>query len=461
MTPETLCVHKDRPIREAIACMESGGLQIAFVVDAEGRLEGVVTNGDLRRYFLKHHDSDRPVSACMNRAFHAVEADAPREKLLKIFDLGYHAIPALDAQGRIREIHTRAMSARAESPVLARARAPVRMSFCGGGSDLTQFFIDHAAAVLSCTVALYAHVTLIPRADARIRIFSQDIDREEDYPSLAALQAAPEKGLVATVIAVLAPTGGFDLYLRSDFPVGSGLGGSSAVATATVAAFNELRQDRWNTYDIAELAFQAERLCLGVAGGWQDQYASAFGGLNLIEFEHAGNRVHPIRLEEHTKNELETCLMLVNTGMTHDSNRLHEVLREEWQAESAAGESAQTALVQQNVALCRRMHHDLIRGELIAFGRALQETWRLKKAFFPAASTPQLDRIHDAVLAAGALGGKLLGAGAGGFFLFYVEPQHRRAVIRAVEAQGCVTTDFRFEPQGVTSWRSKISGLPA
>ncbi|MDR0717774.1 MAG: CBS domain-containing protein [Azoarcus sp.] len=449
---QKLCVRTDSRVKNAIQCVESGKLQIAFVVDATGRLEGVVTNGDIRRYFLENSDADRPVSECMNRDFHTVELNAPREKLLKIFDLGYHAVPALDAQGRIREIHSRGMFARPESPVLARARAPVRISFCGGGSDLTHFFLEHAAAVLSCTVRLYAHVTLIPRGDGRIRVFSQDIDKEEDYASFDALREAPDKGLAATVISVIAPGGGFDFYLHSDFPAGSGLGGSSAVATATVAAFNELRQDRWNTYDVAELAFQAERLCLNIAGGWQDQYASAFGGLNLIEFERGDNRVHPIHLEERTRNELEACLMLVDTGMRRDSGKLHDALRREW-----AAESAHTSLVQQSVALCRQMHHYLVRGELDCFGRALHEAWTLKKTFFPAASTPRLDRIYDDARAAGALGGKLLGAGAGGFFLFHIEPQRRRDAIRAVEALGCTTIDFRFEPQGVTSWRSKIS----
>src|SRR5690606_37851444 len=129
------------------------------------------------------------------------------------------------------------------------------------GADLTYFFIDHPAAVLSCTVGLYAHATLIPRDDGKISIFAEDLGHEEHYNSLAELLAVGDKSLLATIVAVIKPKYGFDLYLRSDFPVGSGLGGSSAATTATIAVFNELRQDRWNTYEIAELAFQAERLC--------------------------------------------------------------------------------------------------------------------------------------------------------------------------------------------------------
>jgi len=450
---QTLSIAEHQSILDAVECIEAGALQIAFVVGADHRLLGVVTNGDVRRYLLQGGHTDLPVTACMNRRFRSVPVGTPREDLLKAFDLGYTALPGLDADGRLMEVYTRQMAASAETPVLARARAPVRMSFCGGGADLTYFFIDHPAAVLSCTVGLYAHTTLMPREDgeARIRIFAEDLDREEDYESLTELLDAPEKSLLATIVAVIKPKYGFDLYLRSDFPVGSGLGGSSAATTATIAVFNELRQDRWSTYEIAELAFQAERLCFGIAGGWQDQYASAFGGFNLIEFENQRNMVHPIRLENSIRNELESCLVLCDTGISHDSGRLHELQRQEIEAESS-----QTELLSASVALCRRMHRHLIRGELRAFGLCLDEAWCLKKRFSSAISHGRLDDIYAAALDAGALGGKLLGAGGGGFFLFFVQPQHRQRVVNAVRSLGCQTQNFRFESSGVTSWRTKI-----
>lgn len=448
---QTLSIGEGQSILDAVKCIEAGDLQIAFVVAGDHRLVGVITNGDVRRYLLQGGQTDLPVTACMNRDFRAVAMGTPREDLLKAFDLGYNALPGLDTEGRLVEVYTRQMAASAEVPVLARARAPVRMSFCGGGADLTYFFIDHPAAVLSCTVGLYAHATLLPREDGYIRIFSEDLGREEHYSSLGELLGSNEKSLLGTIVSVIKPAYGFDLYLRSDFPVGSGLGGSSAATTATIAVFNELRQDRWNTYEIAELAFQAERLCFGIAGGWQDQYASAFGGFNLIEFENQRNLVHPIRLEDAILNELESCLVLCDTGIAHDSGRLHELQRKEIEAESR-----QTELLSASVALCRRMHRYLIRGELRNFGLCLDEAWQLKKRFSSAISHDSLDDIYSTALAAGAIGGKLLGAGSGGFFLFYVQPQYRQRVVHAVRALGCQTQNFRFESSGVTSWRTKI-----
>lgn len=445
-------IYTHQTILEAVECIESGDLQIVFVVDNGYRLVGVLTNGDLRRYLLQGGATDVPVTECMNTQYRSVKVGAAREEMLKIFDLSYNAIPVVDAQGLLVDVVTPSLlAANQEVPVLARARAPVRMSFSGGGSDLTYYFVENPAAVLSCTVGLYSHATLIPRTDEVIRIFSEDLDTEEQYESVDALLAHTGKGLLATIVSVIKPSYGLDLHVRSDFPVGSGLGGSSAVATAVIAAFNELRRDRWSTYEVAELAFQSERLCFGIAGGWQDQYASAFGGFNLIEFKEGRNLVHPIRLDDSICNELEECLVLCDTRISHDSGKLHVQQREEMESKQAQG-----LLLTESVSLCRQMHHHLIRGELLEFGRSLHQGWMLKRQFSRAVSDGVLDQIYECALSAGALGGKLLGAGGGGFFLFYVQPQHRHAVTEKVRELGCRTTDFRFESNGVTSWRTKI-----
>jgi D-glycero-alpha-D-manno-heptose-7-phosphate kinase len=269
---------------------------------------------------------------------------------------------------------------------------------------------------------------------------------------MADLQARLDRpSLLAATVAVIRPSAGFDLYVRSDFPVGSGLGGSSAVTTAIVAAFNELRLDRWTTYEIAEVCYQAERLCFGVAGGWQDQYASAFGGFNLIEFDGTRNLVHPIRLEDPVVNELEECLILCDTLMPHDSGRIHTEQRIEFDGNGKASE------LKAAVDLCRKMHRHLIRAELVEFGRDLHAAWQLKRGFAASVSNVRIDEIYAAAMQAGALGGKLLGGGGGGFFLFFVQPRCRKAVTEALRSAGCRMSAFRFESKGVTSWRSKLT----
>lgn len=387
----------------------------------------------------------------MNSSYRSVGLDTSREELLKLLDLGFHVIPRVDGDGRLVDLVTPEYDlASPEAPILTRARAPVRLSFSGGGSDLTYYFVDRPGAVLSTTVALYSHATLIPRADNEINIYSEDLGTHERYGSLIELLKGESRGLLSSAVSVIKPSFGFDLYVRSDFPVGSGLGGSSAVATAVVAAFNEMRLDHWTTYEVAELAFQAERVCFGIAGGWQDQYASAFGGFNLIELGGEKNLVHAIRMEPATLNELEECLILCDTQIKHDSGELHTKQRESFSHQDKAGN------VEEMVDLCRKMHKHLIRGELLDFGRSLGKGWEIKRRLSAGISSETLDAIHKAALKEGALGGKLMGAGGGGFFMFFVQPQYRQRVTQKLRAMGCRISSFRFETEGVTSWRTKV-----
>ena len=446
-----LQVYESDTVLSAVERIEGSRIQSVFVVSPDNVLLGIITNGDVRRFLLHGGDMNSRVTECMNVDFRCVTANASTEELLKLLDLGFSAIPKLDDKGRLVDLVTHEYElASPEAPVLARSRAPVRVSFGGGGSDLTYYFIDYPGLVLSTTVALYSHVTLIPRADQSINIYSEDLGTSSHYASLLELLENSLHNLLTAVVSVIKPTYGFDLYVRSDFPVGSGLGGSSAVATAVVAAFNELRIDHWSAYEIAELAFHAERLCFGVAGGWQDQYASAFGGFNLIELDERRNLVHALRLEQSILNELEECLILCDTGIKHDSGNLHEQQRATYSAED---KSSQMQLV---VALCRTMHRHLIRGELIEFGKCLHQAWELKQGLSKGISSPQIQSIYDAALSAGALGGKLLGAGAGGFFLFFVKPQDRGEVTKMLRSLNCKISTFKFETQGVVSWRTKI-----
>lgn len=448
---EQLTLLCTRNVLAALKRMESSRFQIVFIVDEDGTLLGLITNGDLRRHLLSGGSTSDPVTTCMNRQYRSVSVDASREELLKLLDLGFHVIPRVDANGKLVDLVTPEYDlASPEAPILTRARAPVRVSFSGGGSDLTYYFVDRPGAVLSTTVALYSHATLIPRADKEINIFSEDLDTHEHYASLIDLLGSANRGLLRAVVSVIKPVYGFDLYVRSDFPVGSGLGGSSAVATAVVAAFNEMRLDRWTTYEVAELAFQAERVCFGIAGGWQDQYASAFGGFNLIELDGKKNLVHAIRMEPATLNELEECLILCDSRIKHDSGALHA------QQRASVTQDDKAAHVTQMVDLCRQMHKHLIRGELLDFGRKLDDGWQLKKSLSSSITSPQIDTIYQAARDAGALGGKLLGAGAGGFFLFFVQPQYRQQVAQRLRDLQCKLSSFRFETQGVASWRTKV-----
>ena len=448
---EQLSIAESTKLIIAIEKIESSQFQIVFIIDDNRSLVGIVTNGDLRRHLLHGGSVLDSVLECMNRDFRSVSINSTREDILKLFDLGLGVIPKVDLEGRLLDLITRDYDlASPEAPVLARSRAPVRVSFIGGGSDLTYYFVDHKGLVLSTTVALYCHAALLPRGDEKINIYSEDTGSSSHYPTLSDLLADQQRDLLGSVVSVLKPKYGFDLYVHSDFPIGSGLGGSSAVSTAIVSVFNELRLDRWSSYEVAELAFLAERLSYGVIGGWQDQYASTFGGFNLIELDNKKNLVHAIRLEATIINELEECLILCNTTIKHHSGELHKLQRETF-----AGENS-SLLLTQIVSLAREMHHNLIKGELLDFGRCLDKAWQLKRGLSDSISNDTLDNIYTAAIASGAVGGKLLGAGAGGYFLFFVLPQHRRTLSETLRNLGCTLTNFKFESEGVTSWRTRL-----
>jgi D-glycero-alpha-D-manno-heptose-7-phosphate kinase len=261
---------------------------------------------------------------------------------------------------------------------------------------------------------------------------------------------ATEHGLLSTTTSLIKPDFGFEMHVACEFPVGSGLGGSSAVVTSIIAAFNELRIDRWTAYEIAELAFQAERLCFRVAGGWQDQYAAAFGGFNLIEFLPSGINVNPLRIPDEVLFELEESLVLFNTGVAHNSSDLHKIQKAEMATSHGDATLAQLA------EFCLEMNRALARSDLRRFGEGLHEAWLLKKQTSSAVSSSEIDLIYEKACGAGALGGKLLGAGGGGHILFFVPPGARANVIKALKPLSCQPMTVRFDTKGAHSWRARV-----
>jgi D-glycero-alpha-D-manno-heptose-7-phosphate kinase len=437
---------------EAIRCVEHSALQTAFVVDDDHILVGIVTNGDIRRFLLSGGVISDPVTATMNRGFRAIHVDALREEALKLFDVGYSVVPRVDDAGRLVDCitpHHQNFVERSGQTVV-RARAPARIGFAGGGTDVTYFFSRRKGLVLNAAIARYAVTTLIPRITSEVDIYSEDLGTHQRFESVRTMCDAGGHNLLSATAALIRPDFGFEMRVVAEFPVGSGLGGSSAVTTSIVAAFNELRLDRWTPYDMAEIAFQAERLCFKVPGGWQDQYAAAFGGFNLIEFMSSGITVSPLRLPKDVVFELEESLVLFDTGVTHNSGDLHKIQK----SEVSGGGRDET--LGRLIEYCVRMNRALARGELRKFGEGLHEGWMLKKETSSKVSSNEIDRLYDAAREAGALGGKLLGAGSGGHLVFYVPVGARAQVVAALTSLGCKHFNVRFDLNGAHSWRAKV-----
>ena len=438
-------------MREALSIIESNKHGIILTIEVGGCVVGLATDGDIRRKLLEGVSLDEPIGLCANQNFIWESPSTSRELLMKKLDHRIRVIPILNSDRRLIGIVSRDnLPIQTEEAVYARARAPVRISFGGGGSDLTQYFADQNGAVINTTISLYSHATLRLRNDRKIIISSHDLDdtiQADDLESILDLNG--RFGLIQALLKVVRPDFGFELFLHSDYPMNSGLGGSAAISAAVLGCFNQFRLDQWDQHELAELAFQAERFYLGVSGGWQDQYATVFGGFNFMEFRMDQNIVHPLRIHNDTLLELEESLILCDTGLAHDSGGIHDDQREQMH------QKAIMQKIQSNVDLTYQIRNHLLRGRLLQFGQALDDAWQIKRQLSTKISTVQLDEIYNDALKHGAIGGKLLGAGGGGFFLFYVPPFRKFELMKHLSAQAIKPRPFRFEHQGLLAWKMR------
>jgi D-glycero-alpha-D-manno-heptose-7-phosphate kinase len=328
------------------------------------------------------------------------------------------------------------------------ARAPLRISFAGGGTDVPPYPQTHGGAVLSVTIDRCATADLRPRADGDYHVESRDLRARAAF-------APDELGfnghldLVKAVLRDLAarrPGRGLDLTLATDAPPGSGLGSSSALVVAMLAAVGAATGRRWSPAELARTAYQVERVDLKIEGGMQDQYAAAFGGLNFIEF-HGEDRVdvQPLHVPGEVLEELERSLLLAWSGQSRTDGG---ILRRQVDG-VLAGSAESLATLGALKALAETMRDALLGGDLATFAEGLHQGWKQKRRLATGIATPHLDELYAVGRAAGAAAGKVLGAGGGGFMLFSTPPGRRERVTQALEAAGAPCAPVRFDLRGV------------
>ena len=335
--------------------------------------------------------------------------------------------------------------------MIIRAKAPLRISFAGGGTDLPYWYEEHGGAVFSSTINRYAYATLYPRDDRLIRIQSVDLGYFVNYDIDEGPMRDGVLDLAKTAIHRLGAERGMDIDVRSDAPAGSGLGGSSALTAAVIGAVAAYTGQTLDAYDLAELNFEIERHDLGIAGGKQDQYASTFGGFNLIEFYKDRVLVNPLNIGRDILNDLEAHLVLCYTGRCRADLGLveqHVKMYREGRVDTVQG-------MRRLYDLVFEMKEAVLKGRLHEFGELLHEAYVNKKRMNPNVAAGTIcDRLYDEALAQGATGGKLLGAGGGGYLLLYVQTHRQHAVRQALTALGGQFTDFAFDDLGLQTWRS-------
>ena len=339
-------------------------------------------------------------------------------------------------------------------PVL-RARAPLRVSFAGGGTDVPPFPELEGGVVLSSTINRYAYATLRPREDGNVTVRSLDYGESVDFgvddPVVFDGRLDLPKAAIARVrqFPGALPSLGFDLFLHTNAPPGSGLGSSSAVVVNVLALVARHCGMDLTPHELAEVACRLEREDLGIPGGLQDQYAAAFGGFNFMEFHAERVVVYPLRVAESTLHELEHNMLLAYTGHSRASDHIiqDQVSRFVHQdADALAGMRAQKEIA-------HAMKEALLRGEVSGFGELLGQAWREKQRMSSRISTPLIDEAVAAALSSGALGAKVTGAGGGGHMVLVCEFERKHLVAEALIGLGMTVSEFTFSRQGVTTWR--------
>lgn len=341
--------------------------------------------------------------------------------------------------------------------MIVRARAPLRLGLAGGGTDVAPFCDLHGGYVMNAAIDKYAYATVddSPTGQAEFHALDHGVSIAWNPDEVVRGQGGLQL-LTGVYLRICQDfLGGRRPPLRvrtfSDAPPGSGLGSSSTLVVALVTAMVEYFSLAMGEYEIAHLAYQIERVDLGMAGGKQDQYAAAFGGFNFMEF-HAGDRVivNPLRIKDWVLAELEASLLLYFTGVSRESARIID----EQAHNAATGVQSSVDAMHELKNEAVQMKEALLKGDLPAFARTLQKGWEAKKRMAHSISNPMIDAVEAVAADHGARATKVSGAGGGGFMMFVCDPCDRVRLSRALAAQGGNLVDFHFNPQGAIAWRA-------
>lgn len=347
----------------------------------------------------------------------------------------------------------------AVEPHMVRARAPLRLGLAGGGTDLSPYCQLYGGAILNVTIDRHAYAFVSARNDGRTCFAALDIGREDIFHASDALTAETSLVLHQGVYRRICKdylggeTPPLSIQTTVDAPAGSGLGSSSALMVALVEAFRARYALPLGRYEIAHLAWEIERVDLGLAGGRQDQYAAAFGGVNFIEFL-PDDRVivNPLRLVPGAIEEIESSIVICFTGQSRSS---HDIIVQQTSGVSSADSQAIEAMHQLKID-AHEMKLAFVHGDIRGMAEVMQRSWIAKRATAKGVSNEAIDSLHVLAAQNGALAGKISGAGGGGFMMFFVRPEDRQRLIGALRAVGGDATAVAFTHSGSVTWTATI-----
>jgi D-glycero-alpha-D-manno-heptose-7-phosphate kinase len=341
---------------------------------------------------------------------------------------------------------------------LIRSRAPLRLGLAGGGTDVSPYCDIHGGYVLNATLDRYAYSVIKILDEPVVRFVSIDQKIEDVRPLLACFELSGTLDLHKAVYNEIIKryNGGkpipLELSTFCDAPTGSGLGSSSTLVVGMIKAFIELLNLPLDDHAIAQLAFKIERIDCGFQGGRQDQYSATFGGFNFMEF-YADNHavINPLRIKDWILSELEASLLLYYTGVSRESAKIISAQSTNIKSGNIAATDAMHGIKREAL----KMKECILRGDFEGIVKSMLDGWENKKISAKTVSSPHIEEIHTEVMGAGALAGKISGAGGGGFMMFFVPLEKRRDVIRILNNFDGQVSNCHFTKHGTQAWRVK------
>ena len=340
--------------------------------------------------------------------------------------------------------------------MIYRSKAPLRLGLAGGGTDVSPYSDIYSGAVLNATIDQYAYCTIEETISDTIVLIALDLDQQKRYASVLNLPIDGHLDLIKGVYNRIVKDFGitkplsFKITTYCDAPPGSGLGSSSTMVVAILKAFTEWLNLPLGDYDMAYLAYQIERIDLGLSGGKQDQYAATFGGFNFIEFSKDERViVNPLRIKRWIIDELEVSMVLFYTGESRSSDKIIK----EQQKNTREGKKLPIQAMHRIKKNSYLMKDFLLKGDIVHFAKALGKEWENKKQMATSITNIKIENIYEAAMKSGAYGGKVSGAGGGGFMFFTINPTKRINLINTLNNFDGKVLNFHFSDNGCQGWR--------
>ncbi len=332
--------------------------------------------------------------------------------------------------------------------MIIKSRAPIRIDFAGGWTDVPPFSKEEGGAVINAAINRYTYATCIPRKRNEIKIISADFDIFLEVKSFRNLEYDGNLDMIKAAIKRLGIKQGMDLYVRCDAPPGSGTGSSASIGVCLIGLLNHLQDKKLSNHEIANLARELEIQELKIAGGKQDQFAAAFGNVNFLEFQDPSVSLSPLRLSDSVINELEKHLLICYTGKSRLSGNIIQTVMGSYKK----GIKKTTRALKNIKRITYEMKNALLSGDLKAFAKLMTENWENQKQLDKSTTNAQIDSLFEIAFKKGAIGGKALGAGGGGCVLFYCGINKEHIVRKALIEAGMQIIDFNFDTKGLQTW---------